>query len=84
MHFQLEMITRDPLLIPCLQDKYWATLERVPGSDLARTLSMVRKLAVSHPLPRLTKMSPPEQIELEDRQVRESFRNAAKLKLIAY
>ena len=84
VRFQLEMITRDPLLIPCLQDKYWATLERVPGSDLARTLAMVRKLAVSHPLPRLTKMSPPEQIELEDRQVRESFRNASKSKLIAY
>jgi hypothetical protein len=35
-------------------------------------------------LPRLSKMSPPEQIEIEDRQVRESFRNAAKSKLIAY
>jgi len=84
VRFQLEMITRDPLLIPCLQDKYWATLERVPGSDLARTLAMVRKQAVPQPLPRLSKMSPPEQIEIEDRQVRESFRNAAKSKLIAY
>lgn len=83
VRFQLEMITRDPLLIPCLQDKYWATLERVPGRDLARTLAMVRKQAVPQPLPRLTKMSAPEQIELEDRQVRESFRNAAKSKLTA-
>jgi sugar phosphate isomerase/epimerase len=83
VRFQLEMITRDPLLIPCLQDKYWATLERVSGRDLARTLAMVRKQAVPQPLPRLTKMTAPEQIELEDRQVRESFRNAAKSKLTA-
>lgn len=82
VRFQLEMITRDPLLIPCLQDKYWATLERVSGRDLARTLAMVRKQAVPQPLPRLTKMSAPEQIELEDRQVRESFHHAAKSKLI--
>jgi 3-oxoisoapionate decarboxylase len=82
VRFQLEMITRDPLLIPCLQDKYWATLERVPGRDLARTLALVRRQAVQKPLPRLTKMSAPEQIELEDRQVRESFRHAAKSKLI--
>ena len=30
--FNLEMITRDPLSIPCLTDKYWATLERVPAA----------------------------------------------------
>ena len=41
--FNLEMITRDPLKIPCLTDEYWATFPGVPGSDLARTLRMVKK-----------------------------------------
>ena len=34
------------------------------------------------PLPRLSKMTDPEQIELEDRNARESFLYAAKSKLI--
>jgi len=80
--FQLEMITRDPLLIPCLQEQYWATFDRVPGRDLARTLALVRKLPARQPLPRLSKMTDPEQIELEDRNARESFFYAAKSKLI--
>ena len=29
--FNLEMITRDPLEIPCLTENYWATFEGVPG-----------------------------------------------------
>ena len=36
------MITRDPLPIPCLTEKYWAAMGDVPGRDLARTLRMVR------------------------------------------
>jgi sugar phosphate isomerase/epimerase len=40
--FHLEMIPRDPLEIPCLGEKYWATLGRVNGRDLARTLRLVK------------------------------------------
>ena len=35
----LEMITRDPLKIPCLTPKYWATLEAVPARRLAEALA---------------------------------------------
>ena len=31
IRFNLEMITRDPLRIPCLTDQYWATSANVPG-----------------------------------------------------
>lgn len=41
-HFSLEMITRDPLDIPCLTDKYWATFPDRNGSYLARALSRAR------------------------------------------
>ncbi len=43
--FHLEIITRDPLSIPCLADDYWRTLAEVPGIDLARTLRLVRRHA---------------------------------------
>ena len=37
-NFVLEMITRDPLKIPCLTDGYWATFPDRSGRNLARTL----------------------------------------------
>ena len=78
VRFHLEMITRDPLSIPCLTEKYWATLGRVPGQDLARTLALVRKSARKTPLPRVSGLSPKEQLEAEEGNVRESFAFAAK------
>src|SRR5262249_18069033 len=43
VRFNLEMITRDPLKVPCLAPKYWATFADLPGRHLARTLALVRK-----------------------------------------
>jgi sugar phosphate isomerase/epimerase len=80
--FLLEMITRDPLVIPCLDEKYWATLGRVPGRDLARTLRLVKQSARKEPLPRITNLKHEEQLAVEDRNVRESFVYAAKERLI--
>ena len=82
IRFQLEMITRDPLSIPCLTEKYWATLGRVPGRDLARTLARVRATAGPKPLPRISKLTPTEQAAAEDAHVRESFAFAAKTGLV--
>jgi sugar phosphate isomerase/epimerase len=83
VRFQLEMITRDPLSIPCLTEKYWATLGRVPGRDLARTLATVRKSARKEPLPQITKLGEKEQLAAEDANVRASFAFAAKSGLFA-
>ena len=41
--FTLEMITRDPLLIPCNTETYWATFPDRGGIYLARALSLVRE-----------------------------------------
>jgi sugar phosphate isomerase/epimerase len=80
--FNLEMITRDPLSIPCLGEKYWATLERVSGRDLARMLAWVRANPRKQPLPRISKLPREEQLKAEDRHVRESFEFAAKAALL--
>ncbi|MCC6587356.1 MAG: sugar phosphate isomerase/epimerase [Bryobacterales bacterium] len=39
----LEMITRNPLKVPCLTDQYWVPFERRNGRYLARTLRLVAK-----------------------------------------
>src|SRR5207302_1326746 len=43
VHFNLEMITRDPLKVPCLTPKFWATFESLPGRHLAPFLSCLRE-----------------------------------------
>lgn len=41
--FNLEMITRNPLQIPCLTHEYWHTYEKSAGVELAPILKMVRE-----------------------------------------
>jgi sugar phosphate isomerase/epimerase len=76
--FSLEMITRDPLKIPCLTEKYWATMPALPASELAFALGMVRRNASQRPLPHTTGLSIAEQLALEDTQVRKSFAYARR------
>jgi sugar phosphate isomerase/epimerase len=72
LRFSLEVITRDPLRVPCLTEKYWATFGDVPGQDLARTLRTVRRHH-SGTLPSLAGLSLAEQISRETAQVQESL-----------
>jgi 3-oxoisoapionate decarboxylase len=65
VHFSLEMITRDPLEVPCLTDKYWATFDDVNGIQLARLLSTIRAHNPRSPLPRITGLTPEERYALE-------------------
>jgi sugar phosphate isomerase/epimerase len=78
VRFSLEMITRDPLKVPCLSDGYWATFADVPGRDLARTIRTVRERAGKEPLPRIGKLPPAEQLAAEDRNVGRSLAYAGK------
>jgi sugar phosphate isomerase/epimerase len=73
VRFNLEMITRDPLRIPCLSEGYWTTFADVPGRDLARTLALVRRHARKKPLPRVRGLSQAEQVAAEERNVRRSL-----------
>lgn len=65
VHFSLEMITRDPLEVPCLTDKYWATFDDLSGVWLARMLSTVRANPPKAPLPRITGLTDEERLLLE-------------------
>ncbi len=69
VHFSLEMITRDPLRVPCLTDKYWVTFPDRNGLYLARTLELVQKDRSLQPLPRISQLSHGQQLQLEDKNV---------------
>ncbi|MBD0255921.1 MAG: TIM barrel protein [Cytophagales bacterium] len=68
--FSLEMITRDPLEIPCLKPDYWATFGDVPGTELARTLRLVRERKSAAGLPRVAHLSPDERLAAEEANIR--------------
>jgi sugar phosphate isomerase/epimerase len=70
IRFNVEMITRDPLKVPCLTDGYWATFPDLPGRHLARALSLVRDHPPGQPLPRISSLSPAEQLRAEDENIR--------------
>jgi len=78
LQFSLEMITRDPLQVPCLSKKYWATFEKLPGRQLAQALALVRKHAAKQPLPRVSPLSKEEQLKTEEANVRASLKYAGE------
>lgn len=72
VQFSLELITRDPLLVPCMTEQYWATFPDLPARDLANVLRYVR----AHPSQNgqdVSQLSQPEQLAREDQNVRESL-----------
>jgi sugar phosphate isomerase/epimerase len=75
VRFSLEMITRDPLLVPCLTEKYWSTFD-VNGAALAKTLSYVRANPPRAPLPRISGLTDEERFALEKTLVGRSIEYA--------
>ncbi len=77
MPFDLEMITRDPLKIPVLTQRYWNTFDDayspLPGRDLARVLELVKKNNPKAALPYTTGMTPEAQLKLEDDNISTSI-----------
>ena len=67
--FNLEMITRDPLEIPCLKPDYWATLADLPGSELAHMLQTVRQHKSTTALPRTSPLSPEDRLAAEENNI---------------
>jgi len=72
-HFSLEMIARDPLKVPVLTPKYWATMAAVPATDLAWTLRMVKAKTPREPLPRIDSLPLDQRVQCEQRMVDESL-----------
>jgi hypothetical protein len=79
VRFSLEMITRDPLLVPCLTDRYWASFDDDNGGrDLARMLTRIRTHHRRAPLPAVAGLDPDARRALEDEMVDRSIRYAAE------
>lgn len=72
IRLNLEMITRDPLKIPCLTDGYYVTFDHPKASRLAATLASVKANACGN-LPKTTGLSPAERLAFEDENVRKSI-----------
>lgn len=68
IRFSLEMITRDPLTVPCLSDSYWETLPDRNGRYLARTLRLAQQCKA--PLPRVDHLGADARRALEEENIR--------------
>ena len=68
----LELITRDPLYVPCLSEEFWRPFDQVPAQDLARVLRLVSDAEVPE-LTQVSTLNPAEQVDLERHQVRNSL-----------
>ncbi len=78
--FNLEMITRNPLEIPCYKEEYWATFEKIPAVEMVGALQWVRDHQSA--LPSVKGMSPEEKLSFEEKNIIDSFKYAhAELKL---
>lgn len=75
LRFNLELITRDPLKVTCLTEKFWSVFPNVSGRDLARTLRIVREHPTDN-LQYLAKLSLEEQVALEETNVLASLNYA--------
>lgn len=78
IRFQLELITRDALKVPCLTEQYWATFPAVAGRDLARTLRIVRE----HPareVQQVGALTLEQQVALEDANLTASLKYAREV-----
>jgi sugar phosphate isomerase/epimerase len=71
VRLNLEMITRDPLRVPCLTERYWATFDALPGRHLAAALALVRRHATKQ-MPNVSDL-PERALEAEERNVVQSL-----------
>ncbi|MEW4490880.1 sugar phosphate isomerase/epimerase family protein [Thalassoglobus sp. JC818] len=70
--FSLELITRDPLKVPCLTEDYYATMPDVLSRDLARTLQFVR-MNSSENLQEVGTLPLERRVQLEDTNIAASL-----------
>ncbi|MBN3582961.1 TIM barrel protein [Algoriphagus aestuarii] len=69
INFSLEMITRDPLEIPVMEEGYWSTFPDTKAKELARTLRIVKETEPENGLPNVTGLSEVERLAIEEKNV---------------
>ena len=70
IHFCLEMITRDPLKIPYLDEKYWASYEKRDAGRIDKFKSKILSRASAKPLLRISGISSAKMLAIEDDNIR--------------
>jgi sugar phosphate isomerase/epimerase len=70
VRFCLEMITRDPLKVPYLDDKYWASHEKRDNAKIEKFKSTLLSKASTTPLPKISGMSSQRMLAVEDDNLR--------------
>lgn len=73
--FSLELITRDPLQVPCLTEGFFDTLPDVTARDLVSTMRFVDDHAVDRQQ-HVSSLPLEQQVQLEDANVRASLKYA--------
>lgn len=83
VYFSLEMITRDPLKVPCLTKQYWEVFPDRNGRYLAQTVKLVIERGSREPLPTVSKLSREERAKVEEENVKACLRYVNEKKIIA-
>jgi len=83
LNYSLEMITRDPLKVPCLTEAYWTAFPNRNGKYLAQTLRLVQAHSSGAPLPTVSQLSREERARVEEENVKACFRYADAKQLVA-
>jgi sugar phosphate isomerase/epimerase len=83
LRLSLEMITRDPLKVPCLTARYWAPFPDRNGKYLAQTLRLVQASSSGGPLPSVSQLAPQERVRVEEENVKACL-NYARNQQLAY
>jgi len=69
IRFSLEMITRDPLKVPCKTDKYWETFGEKSEKNLEETMKFVNEHSFAPELPKLKGLTSEEKLANEENNI---------------
>lgn len=69
VNFNLEMITRDPLKIPCLTDEYWETFPEVTPREMAAVLRLVKQRPFKTGLPQVSHLDEEQRLSAEEQNI---------------
>jgi 3-oxoisoapionate decarboxylase len=72
IHLCLEMITRDPLLVPCKDESYWPAFGGPNPGRVEQFDASIMRMAWHTPLPRISGLPPADQVRAEDENLRRS------------
>jgi 3-oxoisoapionate decarboxylase len=80
--FSLEMITREPLKVPCLTKKYWEVFPDRNGRYLAQTVKLVNEKSSRTPLPAIEKLNAAERLKFEEDNIKACMRYVDEKQLL--